>query len=634
MSAKKKAKYEDIMAAKKAIMAAKKAGATPSVQTFGSGGSRAMVKVKLLGSPTTVAGKTHVDAYVLKVTEEEGDGGFMHLPTAKSKAALLLAPLTDNKGGYLFETKEFKPTDKRKPVTLADCRVVKLVINDPPKVPGAPWALAKELYPGNVIELKNAAVHSVFRDSTHLTGTYSPTTDAVLASTEQPLDMEIPFVAFQTVAEDTKLILRNIMISSGTPSLKAGWEELGATNPAKQAIVTAHENERNSLLSSNGQWMTSMEEVAKNGDAIWSKDVKKIIQEMANGAPFCTEGFGWTPKYDTDGSTILVSVHALGRNQTLTDGMPGEKSNAYAITMEEDGTQPVSFEATLCLPEDKTQFRAFGGSFKKKEPTRANGGPWIETPFKVFAKLKEASGVVDLGTYTPLLSLAAMPVHLGSKVLSMIGPLCQSLLPMVNMVIGLNPDATKTETMNCWVAAADVHTALVENGIEVDEEMILTMFEDAPILEEDKDVAKTLQTKPKELLACGFVLLNENENARKKEWLDKQKDQMEKILAHGNRKEKVKITMRAINPLGFEQHKESLEKLSEVDLDNRLEHVDVDWPIYAVLETYTPPEAGSDETPLADDDEEDFLPPPDTTAKNKRGDASPEGDKPAKKAKS
>ena len=198
-----------------------------------------------------------------------------------------------------------------------------------------------------------------------------------------------------------------------------------------------------------------------------------------------------------------------------------------------------------------------------------------------------ATDHISVGSFTFKLSLAAMPKWFGSARLQHLELLSKTLLPMTNHVVAFNPDTTlpkekEASTMDCRIVTADVYTALLQNGLALDWDSTLKHFKgkEAPT-EEEPNIKKTLTTKPKPLLACGFQLLNENPN------LQEEVATMHTILEQAGRKEKAKLVIRAIHPGGFEAHKQALKAMKELPREERLEHID-DWFVYAVIKLSEP----------------------------------------------
>ena len=188
------------------------------------------------------------------------------------------------------------------------------------------------------------------------------------------------------------------------------------------------------------------------------------------------------------------------------------------------------------------------------------------------------------------MSLAGMPVHVGSKYIETIKAVATSFFPFTDMVVAFNTDrnnvssnAKANETFDCRLPTVAFHSALLKYGIELDIDVALESFNTKPVNLESTRVASTFTSSPKPILACGFALLNENSDARSEDWLDSMAKQMEKILAHANRKPECTTEIRAINPNGFEAHRASLKAFEDVDLVARMADVGDNWPIYAVL---------------------------------------------------
>ena len=413
--------------------------------------------------------------------------------------------------------------------------------------------------------------------------------DGAQSVAQAALDYEIPSLSFETIANDAGLAKRNMLLSLGMGGYSDAWSMVNATDSTKQFAVTGLNNERNAMLSPDGSWMTAMAKVGAEGDAKWSKDVSALTAEMKMGAAFqSSEGFGVDFRVASHGPTILMPVYSLGTEQSLSDGLPGEDGNAGKVMLEEE---PVSqlpfFEGAMALPPQNHIF----GSCYKKGTERASGGPWLKLPINTYTMAPDSKDLIELGTFTLMPSLMSMPAHLGSKNLATIKAVVTSFLPLTNFAVAFEADrqniktnAKAAESWDCRIPIVELHAALLKHGLELDVDAALDHFEGKSIDLEAPETAKCFTTSPKPFLASGFTLLNENVDARDKEWLESQAAQMEKIAAATNvDKGKFNIEIRAINPDGFEEHKKTLSDLAEIDLVDRFEHVGNDWPIYAVL---------------------------------------------------
>ena len=324
----------------------------------------------------------------------------------------------------------------------------------------------------------------------------------------------------------------------------------------------------------------------------------------------------------------MIPIYNLGTGMSLDDGLGGTSSKALQASMEGEGVeiQEPSFEGSIKQldPDQKDGFRVFGDSFKKDAPERASGGPWIELP--LIAHVMAPGEYSESGNepvaldrpFTLNISLPDFPALVGSTHMETIKAIAQTMLPLTDMVVAFQADLNNPEeppngkydrrySAFASVPTFDFYTALCTYGIEVDQDITLTLFADHKPLEEDGDVKKTLKSSPKDMLACGFVLLNENPGACKMDWLNEKKKILENILKHeGIEKKSVILTLRAINPMGFEEHKASMTEMEGTKLEDR--KVNTDWPIYALFELKDNKEcAGSSVDNF--EDEEDAPPP-------------------------
>ena len=412
--------------------------------------------------------------------------------------------------------------------------------------------------------------------------------DGAQSVVQAALDYEIPSLSFAIIANDAGLAKRNVLLSLGMGGYSDAWSMVNATDSTKQFAVMGLNNERNAMLSPDGSWMTAMAKVGTEGDVKWSKDVSALTAEMKMGAAFqSSEGLGVNFRVASHGPTVLMSVYSLGTELSLSDGLPGEDALAAKVMAEEPVSQLPFFEGSMALPPQNHIF----GSCYKKGTERASGGPWLKLPINTYTMAPDSKDLIELGTFTLMPSLMSMPAHLGSKNLAMIKAVVTSFLPLTNFAVAFEADrqniktnANAAESWDCRIPIVELYSALLKHGLELDVDAALDHFEGKSIDLEAPETAKCFTSSPKPFLASGFTLLNENVDARDKEWLESQAAQMDKIAAATNvDKGKFTIEIRAINPYGFEEHKKTLSDLAETDLVDRFECVGNDWPIYAVL---------------------------------------------------
>eukprot|EP00966_Prymnesium_polylepis_P310244 7167966-Prymnesium_polylepis.1 len=157
-----------------------------------------------------------------------------------------MAPMTDEKGGYLYKYEDYKKLDERKPVQLAEFGYTTVKINSAPQGP-ADWAANPLFFPGKEITINAEAVSSVYKQGTLLSGTLvSGTEDG--ASVKRPLDLELPQMGFELVANDATLARRNMALSLDTGGYANSWQFVLATDVTKQFATTTLTNVRDTLL--------------------------------------------------------------------------------------------------------------------------------------------------------------------------------------------------------------------------------------------------------------------------------------------------------------------------------------------------------------------------------------------------
>ena len=606
MSSNDKAARIAAMKAKKATADAARGLSTTNVVTARPTGSktlsRAQVSGVILSAPRPGERCSYVDIKLAKIEDPKTDG-LMRIPSIAANPTFALAPFTDEKGDYryMYDDK-YQKTSERKPIELGEMAITTVKLLDPPKG-GADWNVPLCLTPGQTLTLSSAALTPVFKMGTCLVGTYKPSETAEPVA-KKPLDFQLPALAFQTVSTDDTITNRNLALSVGTGGFATAWQSVPATDVTKQYAVTLMGNERTSILEPNGAWMKEMANVAAEGDEPWKKETEKLCSELNSDAVFKTEGLGPDFRVASHGPTMMLPVFAIGVDFGLSDGLPGIESNAGKMMQDEQVDQPFFFEGAMCMPSGDKQ--VFGSAFKQG---RASGGPWLKLALNTFTAAPDVTEVVSLyAGFTTFVPLPSMAVHFGSKHLQTIERIAVCFLPLVDMVVSFEADrnniATNTKSAEAWdcrVPTVDFYGGLTKYGVEVAIDAALDHFKEKPIVLEDAEIAKVYTSSPKPLLACGFTLLNENGDARSKDWLQMQGSQMEKIAsANGRADAKSTIKAYAINPESFEAHKTSLADLEKVDLIDRFEYVGDDWLIYAVLVLDDGTDATNDSEPQLD----------------------------------
>jgi hypothetical protein len=547
--------------------------------------SRARVTAKILGPARPGERCTYVDA---KVSSIEGSslGGKMLMPATAQGSLFSVLPLTDELGDYPCKYDDkYRKTTERKPLELGEAGITTIKILNGPKGP-VDWATPLSLFPGKTIVIEGAAGFPIFKLGVCIAGKYSD--DGQSVAQQAAMDYEIPSLSFYTIANDTSLAQRNMMLSVGTGGYNDAWSLVNATDSTKQYAMTALSNERSAMLSPAGSWMTAMAKVGTEGDAHFSKEVLTLTTGLQAGAAFqSSEGLGVDYRVASHGPTIIMPVYSLGTEMSLGDGLPGDDGNAGKVMLDEPVSQLPFFEGVMAQPPQNQVF----GSCYKKGTERASGGPWLKLPINTYTMAPASESVIELSTFTLMPSLMSLPAHLGSKNLETIKTVVTSFLPLTNFAVAFQADRQNittnikaSESWDCRIPVVELHSALLKHGLELDVDAALDHFKDKPIDLETPETAKCFTTSPKPFLASGFTLLNENADARNKIWLESQAVQMEKIAAAtSGAKGKFTIEIRAVNPVGFEEHKKTLSDLAEVDLVNRFENVGGDWPIYALL---------------------------------------------------
>jgi len=573
--------------------------------------SRARVTATILGPTRPGERCTYVDAKVSSI-EDSSAGGKLLMPAMEQGSLLSVLPVTDEQGDYPYKyDAKFRKTTERKPLELGEAGITTIKLLNAPKGP-VDWATPASLFPGQTLVIEGAAAFPVFKNGICIAGKYFDDGTAVV---HEAMEYEVPSRSFATIANDTGLAKRNMMLSLGTGGYSDAWSQAQATDQTKQYAVTALGNERSAMLSPTGTWMMAMSKVGTEGDAHWSKDVSALTTGLQASSAFqSSEGLGVDFRVASHGPTIITPIYSLGTELSLSDGLPGEDGKACKVMADEQVSQLPFFEGAMALPPSN---HIFGSSYKKGTE-RASGGPWLKLPINTYTMAPDSKGLIELNTFTLMPSLMGMPAHLGSKNLATIKTVVTSFLPLTNFAVAFQADRQNisnnikaSESWDCRIPVVELHSALLKHGLELDLDAALDHFKDKPIDLEAPETAKLFTSSPKPFLASGFTLLNENADARNKNWLESQATQMEKIAAATScATGKFTIEIRAVNPVGFDEHKETLSGLAEVDLVDRFENVGSDWPIYALLvPTKGAKNGDSDDpggpTPASSDEEEE-----------------------------
>ena len=614
MSDSKRAQIEAMMAKKRAAdeqrgRTSKGVGSSRGA-TMTSSMSSVVGKVVVMSAPRTVNRETCFDAKVIEVCAGEGDGLAL-VPLSVPDASFQVAPLTDDKGGYVCKfDSDFKKTEERKPICLAEYGQATVKIINGPAGP-TDWATNPAIFPGATVSIKNVAINSVFKKGVHVSGTYVNSSPS--PANAKMLDLEMPAAAFALVDNDKGIARRNIMLSTVTGGFTDAWQFVTPTDKTKLYANTMLDGERSQILNPDGAFIQALKVAAAEGDEQWKLELESLAGAMVDSAPFQTTGLGCAFQVAANGPTLVVPLHGLSRDQCLSDGMPAEDSKGFRAVMVDDETldpNDLPFFETAIVDTEKLVF----GDSRNKEG-RASGGPWLNLSMNAYTMAPTATDLISLDSkpFTVKLGLAAMPAFFGSKCIATITALAKTFVPLCNGVVAFEADLKNVrenpkaaESWDCRLNTVDLHSALIENGIPLDVDAVVEAFKELPVDTEKNEIASTLVGSPKPLLACGFTLLNENLEARSNEWLEQQKDQLMQILKFKKRSADVTIEMRGINPKGFEAHKASFKELEKIDdLVERVGQMEPDWLVYAVLIVTNKEGEEDDDEEEDDEDEED-----------------------------
>jgi hypothetical protein len=250
---------------------------------------------------------------------------------------------------------------------------------------------------------------------------------------------------------------------------------------------------------------------------------------------------------------------------------------------------------------------------------------------RIFAHDGKAPFAGTLDGFSLKMSLPSLPQHLGSTYLDTIKAIVLSFFPYVNMSVAFRANRNNVDsnrdthsTMSCSLSAVAFYEALLKYGIRLDGEMVRETFQKIKTVDcEKEDIAKTMLNQPKDMLASGFILLNENLESRTEGFADQKRIQMNKILQHQGRNATCEVVYRAICPDGFEKHKETLASGGDAEENCTFINVEDTWPVYAVLEikeTAASPlkPAEMSEVDHSDDDEPPAKKPKVTDSRDKK----------------
>ena len=593
----KRAKLE-AMKAKKKAMQANQGSVTSGAAMRASGTSgtaestRACGEATIMSPPRVVDGVVQFEAHVTKVQDGGGEGKML-LPTVHGGAAFHPTPLTNEKGDtnlYKWDSNKKERTDERKPVELGDIAITTVMLDGAPKGP-ADGFISPALFPGCKVSVQTMVACSKFKQGTCVKAKYAKPeegTDLPSPFTNSPLDLEMPSLAFSNAHNDPGLARRNMMLSTVMGGWSETWLQLPATDATKQSVKTALGNERDALLGKDGVWASSMASVAGDGDAAWKSEAGALVQTMVSSAPFRTEGLCFDA---TSGPKIMLPIPGLIREQSLGD----DSSCGHMFAFLESDTPPAAdfFEGKIALNGEDRKYKKQLSAFSCFG-SKSNASQWMHLPLAANTMAKGATEAVSIEQpFTLKLPVLDLPVHFGSKHVETIKAVAHTMLPLADKVASFEPNLKNVKenkesngTWDCRLSTVDLHSALLEHGIQMDVDMACMQFENAPRVQEEQKVVDQFTTQPKNFLACGFVLLNENMDARNTAWLQEHADIMKQMLASLGRPAECEIEMRAVDLRGFESHTAWYEKLEDMGLEDRVGELGDDlatWAVYAVL---------------------------------------------------
>ena len=301
--------------------------------TNGSSLSRAQITVTILGPARTGERCTYLDVKVNSVDDSSATGKLL-MPVTAQGSLFSVLPVTDELGDFPCKYDDkFRKTTERKPLELGESGITTIKLLNGPKGP-VDWATPACLFPGQTITIDGAAAFPIFKHGVCIAGKYSD--DGQSVARQAAMDYEIPSLSFYTIANDTSLAQRNMMLSFGTGGYSDAWSLVNATDSTKQCAMTALSNERSAMLSPTGTWMTAMANVGTEGDAHFSMEVSTLTTGLQAGEAFqSSEGLGVDFRVASHGPTILMPVYSLSTEMSLSDELPGEDGNAGKVMADE-----------------------------------------------------------------------------------------------------------------------------------------------------------------------------------------------------------------------------------------------------------------------------------------------------------
>ena len=214
--------------------------------TNGSSVSRAQVTVSILTPPRSGERCMYLDVKVNSI-EDSSTTGKLLMPATVQGSLFSVLPLTDELGDYPYKYDEkYRKTTERKPLELGEASITTVKLLNAPKGP-VDWATPPSLFPGQTITMEGAAAFPIFKHGICIAGKHHD--NGAQSVAQAALDYEIPSLSFETIANDSGLGQRNMLLSLGMGGYSDAWSLVDATDSTKQFAVTGLNNERNAMLS-------------------------------------------------------------------------------------------------------------------------------------------------------------------------------------------------------------------------------------------------------------------------------------------------------------------------------------------------------------------------------------------------
>lgn len=589
-----RARLDALKAQRAAVRAAAEHGCGGgSGATTTTSSSVASAKVTLL-SPVKIVHNEARATVRVESTHHEGGTGAKLVSETNADDDFKLSPVTDGKGLPQTVNKKmsdgsWENTGERKPFEVHEVGVSVLKMSNYPAGP-APGMIHTDLVPGATLTIKGCVLHNEWKVGTTLSGTFSDVT--VPPAKTKLLELEAPGESYELLYKCKTTAGRNAVISTETGGFSAAWTRVGRDEPTKTSITAMVTSARKSLLSNGGAGIASIE--STSGDPQWNLDVTSFNKKLTDSYVYSTTaGLGLPFETVLAGPTIIAPLAALTLECQLDDDLPGQFSKAMTVMDTEQPLEPDDlpfFELGMITPANYT---AIVG--KPRNPQgRANGGPWLCLFVNAYVQgLGATTDVVSLDTqpFKLMISLSDMPALVGSNRIDTITNIAKGILPLCDKVISFTPNLKDVaqnpkaaETFDARFESIDFLSGLTEIGISLDVKHTLAAAKGWDLAKEEREIASTLTSAAKHFLACGFVLLNENLDARGEGFLETQRDTVARILDTKERVASVSIEMRALNPWGFEEHKASHKELTAIeDPAERVAKIGSDWLVYAII---------------------------------------------------